>query len=88
MIVKVTSGRKFNMSGINKNNLYTSENKFRKCFRVTVKLVYNDHTLDPEIVAVVDRWSLCSGHLGSKTPKWDLKMVVVIDMWSLFGGGR
>jgi len=27
----------------------------------TVKPVYNDHSWDPKIVAVVDRWSLCRG---------------------------
>ncbi len=33
---------------------------------------------DPEIVVVVDRWSLCKGDLCSKSRKWDLKMLVVI----------
>ncbi len=45
----------------------------------TVKLVYNDHPWDPKKVAVVDRWSLFSGHLCSKSLKWDLKIVVVTD---------
>ncbi len=54
----------------------------------SVKLVYNDHPWDHKIVAVVDRWSLFRGHFGSKSPKWDLKMVVVISSCSLFGSGR
>jgi hypothetical protein len=49
----------------------------------TVKPVYNDHPWDPNIVAVVDRWSLYRGHLCNKSPNWDLKMLVVIDRWSL-----
>jgi hypothetical protein len=54
----------------------------------TVKLLYNDHPWDPKKVAVVDRWSLFSGHLCSKSLKWDLKIVGVTDRWSLFGGDR
>jgi hypothetical protein len=54
----------------------------------TVKPVYNDHPWDPEIVAVVDRWSLFRGQSCSKRSIWDLKTVAVIDRWSLFGGGR
>ncbi len=41
--------------------------------KTTVKLVYNDHPWDPNIVAVVDRWSLFSGHF-------------TLDRWSLFNG--
>ncbi len=56
----------------------------------TVKPVHNDHPEDPNIVAVVDRWSLFRGlvHICSKNSIWDLKMGVVIDRWSLFRGGR
>ncbi len=32
----------------------------------TVKPVYNDHTRDPKIVAIVDRWSLFRGHFVTK----------------------
>ncbi len=42
----------------------------------TVKPVYNDHPWDPKIVAVVDRWSLFSGHLCNMSPWHDLS-------WSL-----
>jgi hypothetical protein len=48
---------------------------------VTIKPVYNDHPSDPKVVAVVDRWLLCRGHLCYKTSKWDLRMEVVIDRW-------
>ena len=56
--------------------------------RNTVKPVYNDHPWDPNIVAVVDRWSLFRGHLFYKKSKWDLKsgrcrQVVAIWGWSL-----
>jgi hypothetical protein len=54
----------------------------------TVKPVYNDHPWDPEIVAVVDRWSLFRGNLCEKSPIWVLKIEVVIDRWLLLGGGR
>ncbi len=54
----------------------------------TIKPVYNDHPLDPKIMAVVDRWSLFRGHLCNKSSIWDLKILVVIDRRSLFGGGR
>ncbi len=43
----------------------------------TIQPVYNDQTWDLKIVTVVDRWSLSRGHLSSKSPIWDLKMVVV-----------
>ena len=39
----------------------------------TVKPVNNDHPRDPEIVAVVDRWSVFRGHLCNKNLKWDHK---------------
>jgi hypothetical protein len=45
----------------------------------TVKPVYNDHPWDPEIVVVVDKWSLFRGHLCNKSFKRGLKMVVVAD---------
>ncbi len=52
-----------------------------------IKFVNSDHPWDHKIVAIVDGWSLFTGHLGSKSPKWDLNMVV-IGRWSLFVGGR
>ncbi len=48
----------------------------------TVKPVYNYYLRDPNIVAVVARWSLFRGHL------WDHKMVVDVYWWSQFGGGH
>ncbi len=54
----------------------------------TVKHACYDHPWDTKIVAVVDRWSLFTGHLCNKIFKWDLKMMVVVDKGSLFGGGR
>jgi hypothetical protein len=39
--------------------------------------VYNDHPWDPKIMAVVDRWLLFRGEIGSRSLKLDLKMVVV-----------
>ncbi len=32
-------------------------------YQSTVKLVYNDHTRDPDFEAVVDRWSLLRGNI-------------------------
>ena len=54
----------------------------KKCS--TVKPAYNDHTWEPKLVAVVDRWSLFRGHLRNinknKTPKcW---LVVANQRWS------
>ncbi len=37
--------------------------------------MYNDHPWDLKIVAVVERWSLFSGHLCSKVLLWDIKML-------------
>ncbi len=39
-------------------------------FQSTVKLVFNDHHWEPNIVAVVDKWSLFRGQLGIN---WGLK---------------
>jgi hypothetical protein len=50
--------------------------------------MYNDHPQDPNIVAVVERWSLFGGHLCYKRSNWDLIIVAVVDNWSLYGGGR
>ena len=55
---------------------------------ITVKSVYNDHPRDPKIMAVVDRWSLLSGHLCYTNLKREPKKVVVVGYWSLFVGGR
>ncbi len=48
--------------------------------------MYNDHLLDPNIVDIVDGWSLFRG--CNKSANWDLKIVVVVDKMPLFGGGR
>jgi len=48
--------------------------------------VYNDHPLEPKIVAIVDRWPLFRGYLCCKILIRDLKTVAVVDRWSLFGG--
>jgi hypothetical protein len=48
----------------------------------TLKPVYNNHSWDPKIMAVVDRWSLFRGHFRIKISNWDLKMFVVVDRWS------
>ncbi len=53
----------------------------------TVKPVYNDHSRDPEFMAVVDRWSLFKGNFMLQNQNFDSKMVV-IESWSLFRGGR
>ena len=37
--------------------------------RYTVKPVYNDHPRDPEIVVIVERWSLFRGQLCDKNIK-------------------
>jgi hypothetical protein len=44
---------------------------------------YNDHPLDPKIVAVVDRWSLFRSHLCYKTFNRNLRIMILIDRWSL-----
>jgi hypothetical protein len=44
----------------------------------TVKPVYKDHTWDPKILAVVDRWSLIRGHLSYVSSRWDPEMMVAI----------
>ena len=51
----------------------------------TVESVFYDHPWYPNIVAIVDSWSLFRGHLCYKSSKWDLRMGVVIGRWSLFG---
>ncbi len=47
-----------------------------------VKPVYNDHTLNPKLVAFIDRWSLYGGLLCTKSAKWDSSTLIVIDRWS------
>ncbi len=55
----------------------------------TVKLVYNDHPRDPELVAVVVRWPLFRGNFMLQYLKMGLqnggryRQVVVIRRWSL-----
>ncbi len=47
----------------------------------TVKPMYKDHTRNPKILAVVDRWSLIRGHLCFVSSRRDPEMMVAI------GGG-
>jgi len=51
------------------------ENKVKLCTTATL-------ALGPKIVAVVDRWPLCRGHLSYKSSKWNLNKVVSIRRWS------
>jgi len=51
--------------------------------------VYNDHSWDPKIAAVVDRmWLFRLMTLCNKRSNWELTIVVVVDRWSLLEGGH
>jgi hypothetical protein len=57
-------------------------------YATAVNPEHYDHTQDPKIVAVVDKWLLFSGHICNKSSTWDHKVMVTVGRWSLFGGGR
>ena len=50
----------------------------------TVNPVYSDHPRDPNIVAVVNRWSLIRGSLCYTHWNHNPNIVVVVNKWSLF----